>query len=137
MPGRRYPLTASAHLTVLMVEVAGVGRVVATTPPNEGSPSSISVAAWSGSTSTRSKSSRLTTLGRCTATPDLRRPCGSGFGRFLKSLVSTASERIPVLICGGRTAVNRSGHSRKRRTSLPIACLRSMASSASRTSPTA
>ncbi|MER5390136.1 histidinol dehydrogenase [Saccharopolyspora sp. NPDC002686] len=44
-PGRRYPLTASAHRTVLMEEVAGVGRVVATTPPNEGIPSSISVVA--------------------------------------------------------------------------------------------
>ncbi|RRQ25277.1 histidinol dehydrogenase [Rhodococcus sp. Eu-32] len=45
VPGGRYPLTASAHMTVLTAKVAGVERVAATTPPNEGTPPPISVAA--------------------------------------------------------------------------------------------
>jgi sulfopropanediol 3-dehydrogenase len=45
VPGGRYPLTASAHMTVLTAKVAGVERVAATTPPNEGQPPRISVAA--------------------------------------------------------------------------------------------
>ncbi|MFF2111805.1 histidinol dehydrogenase [Rhodococcus koreensis] len=45
VPGGRYPLTASAHMTVLTAKVAGVERVAATTPPNEGRPPQISVAA--------------------------------------------------------------------------------------------
>jgi len=34
VPGGRYPLTASAHMTVVTAKVAGVERVAATTPPN-------------------------------------------------------------------------------------------------------
>ena len=45
VPGGRYPLTASAHMTVLTAKVAGVERVAATTPPNDGAPPPISVAA--------------------------------------------------------------------------------------------
>src|SRR6478735_894624 len=45
VPGGRYPLTASAHMTVLTAKVAGVTRVAATTPPNDGNPPPISVAA--------------------------------------------------------------------------------------------
>ncbi|MBO3682135.1 histidinol dehydrogenase [Streptomyces sp. NEAU-YJ-81] len=45
VPGGRYPLTASAHMTVLTAKVAGVGRVAATTPPSQGAPPPISVAA--------------------------------------------------------------------------------------------
>jgi len=45
VPGGRYPLTASAHMTVLTAKVAGVGRVAATTPPSQGVPPPISVAA--------------------------------------------------------------------------------------------
>ena len=45
VPGGRYPLTASAHMTVLTAKVAGVERVAATTPPNAGAPPEISVAA--------------------------------------------------------------------------------------------
>lgn len=45
VPGGRYPLTASAHMTVVTAKVAGVERVAATTPPNVGTPPSISVAA--------------------------------------------------------------------------------------------
>ncbi|MFC0447962.1 histidinol dehydrogenase [Rhodococcus jostii] len=45
VPGGRYPLTASAHMTVLTAKVAGVERVAATTPPNAGEPPQISVAA--------------------------------------------------------------------------------------------
>ncbi len=45
VPGGRYPLTASAHMTVVTAKVAGVERVAATTPPNNGSAPPISVAA--------------------------------------------------------------------------------------------
>jgi len=45
VPGGRYPLTASAHMTVLTAKVAGVERVAATTPPSEGGPPPITVAA--------------------------------------------------------------------------------------------
>lgn len=45
VPGGRYPLTASAHMTVVTAKVAGVERVAATTPPNLGSAPPISVAA--------------------------------------------------------------------------------------------
>ena len=45
VPGGRYPLTASAHMTVVTAKVAGVERVAATTPPNQGSAPPISVAA--------------------------------------------------------------------------------------------
>jgi sulfopropanediol 3-dehydrogenase len=36
IPGGRYPLTASAHMTILTAKVAGVPRVVACTPPWKG-----------------------------------------------------------------------------------------------------
>jgi sulfopropanediol 3-dehydrogenase len=36
VPGGRYPLTASAHMTVVTAKVAGVGRVTACTPPIRG-----------------------------------------------------------------------------------------------------
>jgi sulfopropanediol 3-dehydrogenase len=45
VPGGRYPLTASAHMTVVTAKVAGVERVAATTPPNDGTAPPISVAA--------------------------------------------------------------------------------------------
>lgn len=45
VPGGRYPLTASAHMTVVTAKVAGVPRVAATTPPDHGSAPPISVAA--------------------------------------------------------------------------------------------
>src|SRR6478609_1576429 len=45
VPGGRYPLTASAHMTVVTAKVAGVERVAATTPPNAGEAPPISVAA--------------------------------------------------------------------------------------------
>ncbi|SFK08831.1 MULTISPECIES: histidinol dehydrogenase [Amycolatopsis] len=45
VPGGRYPLTASAHMTVVTAKVAGVDRVAATTPPDRGAPPPVSVAA--------------------------------------------------------------------------------------------
>lgn len=36
VPGGRYPMVASAHMSVLTAKVAGVGRVVACTPPIDG-----------------------------------------------------------------------------------------------------
>ena len=45
VPGGRYPLTASAHMTVVTAKVAGVERVAATTPPDRGTPPAVSIAA--------------------------------------------------------------------------------------------
>lgn len=45
VPGGRYPLMASAHMTVLTAKVAGVGRVAAATPPNQAAPPPVTVAA--------------------------------------------------------------------------------------------
>jgi len=45
IPGGRYPLTASAHMTVLTAKVAGVGRVAACTPPIRGEIPAATVAA--------------------------------------------------------------------------------------------
>jgi sulfopropanediol 3-dehydrogenase len=45
VPGGRYPLTASAHMTVLTAKVAGVGRVTACTPPIRGEIPAATVAA--------------------------------------------------------------------------------------------
>jgi len=36
VPGGRYPLVASAHMTIVTAKVAGVGRIVGCTPPFEG-----------------------------------------------------------------------------------------------------
>jgi sulfopropanediol 3-dehydrogenase len=45
IPGGRYPLTASAHMTVLTAKAAGVERVVACTPPIRGQVPAATVAA--------------------------------------------------------------------------------------------
>ncbi|HXW46874.1 MAG TPA: histidinol dehydrogenase [Streptosporangiaceae bacterium] len=45
IPGGRYPLTASAHMTVLTAKAAGVNRVVACTPPIRGQIPAATVAA--------------------------------------------------------------------------------------------
>jgi sulfopropanediol 3-dehydrogenase len=45
VPGGRYPMVASAHMTVLTAKVAGVRRVVACTPPQHGKPPAATVAA--------------------------------------------------------------------------------------------
>ncbi len=45
VPGGRYPLLASAHMTVLTAKVAGVGRVTACTPPIRGEIPAATVAA--------------------------------------------------------------------------------------------
>ena len=45
VPGGRYPLTASAHMTVVTARVAEVPRIMACTPPTQGTPPPISVAA--------------------------------------------------------------------------------------------
>ncbi|MEI6837349.1 MAG: histidinol dehydrogenase [Alcaligenaceae bacterium] len=38
VPGGKYPMIASAHMSVLTAKVAGVKRIVATAPPYQGSP---------------------------------------------------------------------------------------------------
>lgn len=45
VPGGKYPLIASAHMSVLTAKVAGVKRVVASAPPYEGKPHPTIVAA--------------------------------------------------------------------------------------------
>jgi len=45
IPGGKYPLIASAHMSVLTAKVAGVDRVIACAPPFEGKPSPEIVAA--------------------------------------------------------------------------------------------
>jgi sulfopropanediol 3-dehydrogenase len=47
IPGGRYPLTASAHMTIVTAKVAGVGRVAACTPPIRGVIPAATVAAMS------------------------------------------------------------------------------------------
>ncbi|KFX71744.1 histidinol dehydrogenase [Pseudomonas taeanensis MS-3] len=45
IPGGKYPLLASAHMSVLTAKVAGVKRVIACAPPFEGKPSAAIIAA--------------------------------------------------------------------------------------------
>lgn len=47
IPGGRYPLTASAHMTIVTAKAAGVPRVVACTPPIRGEIPAATVAAMS------------------------------------------------------------------------------------------
>ena len=52
VPGGRYPMVASAHMSVLTAKVAGVRRVVACTPPMNGAPPRETVAAMALGTET-------------------------------------------------------------------------------------
>lgn len=45
VPGGRYPMVASAHMSILTAKAAGVERVVAATPPLDGAPPAVTVAA--------------------------------------------------------------------------------------------
>ena len=45
IPGGKYPMVASAHMSVLTAKVAGVKRVIACTPPHSGGPNDAIVAA--------------------------------------------------------------------------------------------
>lgn len=45
VPGGKYPLIASAHMSVVTAKVAGVKRIVATSPPSAGAPHPLVVAA--------------------------------------------------------------------------------------------
>jgi sulfopropanediol 3-dehydrogenase len=45
IPGGKFPMVASAHMSVLTAKVAGVKRVIACTPPNNGAPPAATVAA--------------------------------------------------------------------------------------------
>ena len=45
VPGGRYPMVASAHMSVVTARVAGVGRIVACAPPHRGGPHPAIVAA--------------------------------------------------------------------------------------------
>jgi len=45
VPGGRYPMVASAHMSIVTARVAGVGHVTACTPPNQGGPHPETIAA--------------------------------------------------------------------------------------------
>ncbi|HET7315034.1 histidinol dehydrogenase [Salinisphaera sp.] len=45
VPGGRYPMVASAHMSILTAKVAGVRRVIACTPPMNGEPQPATIAA--------------------------------------------------------------------------------------------
>jgi sulfopropanediol 3-dehydrogenase len=45
VPGGRYPMVASAHMSVVTAKVAGVKRIIACTPPMNGQPPAATVAA--------------------------------------------------------------------------------------------
>src|SRR5579871_4312145 len=45
VPGGRYPMVASAHMSILTARTAGVKRIVACTPPNQGAPHAETIAA--------------------------------------------------------------------------------------------
>ena len=45
VPGGRYPMVASAHMSIVTAKVAGVSRIIACTPPNEGAPHAATIAA--------------------------------------------------------------------------------------------
>ncbi|MBW4025049.1 MAG: histidinol dehydrogenase [Proteobacteria bacterium] len=47
VPGGRYPMVASAHMSILTAKVAGVPRVIACTPPLGGKPPAATIAAMS------------------------------------------------------------------------------------------
>src|SRR5260370_21669519 len=45
VPGGRYPMVASAHMSIVTAKVAGVGHITACTPPNQGGPPPQTIAA--------------------------------------------------------------------------------------------
>lgn len=45
VPGGRYPMVASAHMSIVTARTAGVQRVIACTPPNQGAPHPETIAA--------------------------------------------------------------------------------------------
>ena len=45
VPGGRYPMVASAHMSIVTARAAGVRRVIACTPPNQGLPHAETIAA--------------------------------------------------------------------------------------------
>src|SRR5256714_3136357 len=45
VPGGRYPMVASAHMSIVTARTAGVSRIIACTPPNQGAPHAETIAA--------------------------------------------------------------------------------------------
>ena len=45
VPGGRYPMVASAHMSIVTARAAGVRRIIACTPPNQGTPHPETIAA--------------------------------------------------------------------------------------------
>jgi sulfopropanediol 3-dehydrogenase len=67
IPGGRYPLTASAHMTVLTAKVAGVSRVTACTPPIRGEIPATVAAGRSPRRPSRRRTWRAPTRSTCSA----------------------------------------------------------------------
>jgi sulfopropanediol 3-dehydrogenase len=45
VPGGRYPMVASSHMSIVTARTAGVSRIIACTPPNQGEPHAETIAA--------------------------------------------------------------------------------------------
>ena len=52
VPGGRYPMVASAHMSIVTARTAGVKRIIACTPPNQGEPHAETIAAMALGTAT-------------------------------------------------------------------------------------
>ncbi len=52
VPGGRYPMVASAHMSIVTARTAGVKRIIACTPPNQGEPHAETIAAMAQGTET-------------------------------------------------------------------------------------
>ena len=52
VPGGRYPMVASAHMSIVTARTAGVKRIIACTPPNQGEPHAETIAAMALGTET-------------------------------------------------------------------------------------
>lgn len=80
VPGGKYPLLASAHMSVITAKVAGVPRVITCAPPFQGRPARAIVAArlWPGRTpSTPWAASRPSAPWRSAPRPSTRSTCSS------------------------------------------------------------
>jgi sulfopropanediol 3-dehydrogenase len=93
VPGGRYPMVASAHMSIVTAKVAGVPRVIACTPPNEGAPHAATIAAMHlagadeiyclGGVQAVAAMAIGTESWSARATPTWRKPSGSSTARWV------------------------------------------------------
>jgi sulfopropanediol 3-dehydrogenase len=112
VPGGKYPMVASAHMSVLTAKVAGVPRIVASAPPHKGAPHPAIVAAMhmAGADEIyvpgrhpggRRHGDRHRTIARSTcwsvpATPSSPRPSASCYGRVGIDLFAGPTETMVI-----------------------------------------